>query len=117
MGASRLINELDLNQDGLIDLVLPGATTTTSIWKPWIYWGRDDLGADGRTALPGEGGQDVAIADLNRDGHPDLVVAKGYNGTRTENRSAVYWGSESGFDAERRTDLRRFRHRRWPREI
>ena len=104
-GSVRLINELDLNQDGLIDLVLPGSHDNNFDMEAWIYWGRDDLDAGGRTALPGEGSQDVAIADLNRDGHPDLVVAKGYNGTRTENRSALYWGSESGFDAERRTDL------------
>ncbi len=104
-GSVRLINQLDLNQDGLIDLVLPGSHDNNFDMNAWIYWGRDEFGASGRTALPGEGGQDVAISDLNRDGHADLVVAKGYNGTRTENRSALYWGSESGFDAERRADL------------
>ena len=104
-GSIRLINELDLNQDGLIDLVLPGSHDNNFDMNAWIYWGRDEFDTSGRTALPGEGGQDVAVSDLNRDGYPDLVVAKGYNGTRTENRSAVYWGSESGFDAERRSDL------------
>ncbi len=104
-GSIRLINELDLNQDGLIDLVLPGSHDNNFDMNAWIYWGRDEFGTSGRTALPGEGGQDVAVSDLNRDGYPDLVVAKGYNGTRTENRSAVYWGNESGFDAERRADL------------
>lgn len=104
-GSIRLINQLDLNQDGLIDLVLPGSHDDNFDMDAWVYWGRDDFGASGRTALPGEGGQDIAISDLNRDGHPDLVVAKGYNGTRTENRSAIYWGSASGFDAERKADL------------
>ena len=104
-GSIRLINELDLNQDGLIDLVLPGSHDNNFDMNAWIYWGRDEFGTSGRTALPGEGGQDVAVSDLNRDGYPDLVVAKGYNGTRTENRSAVYWGSKLGFDAERRADL------------
>ena len=104
-GSIRLINQLDLNQDGLIDLVLPGSHDNNFDMNAWIYWGRDEFDTSGRTALPGEGGQDVAVSDLNRDGYPDLVVAKGYNGTRTENRSAVYWGSESGFDAERRADL------------
>jgi hypothetical protein len=39
----------------------------------------------------------VAIADINADGHPDIVFAG--------ERSWVYWGSENGFSNTRRTAL------------
>ena len=104
-GSIRLINQLDLDQDGLIDLVLPGSHDNNFQVDSWIYWGGDGFSASSRTALPGEGAAGSAIADFNGDGYLDVVIGSGYNGTRTENNSVLFWGGEDGLDRERKLDL------------
>lgn len=104
-GSIRLINLYDLNQDGSVDVVFPSTHDNSEAIDLFIYWGRSGLNPQNRTTLPTEGAKDVAIADLNKDGYPDLVVANRFDGTRTDLNSYVYWGSAQGLDAQRRTEL------------
>ena len=71
----------------------------------FIYWGKSGFDPAGRTRLPSNGGKAATIADLNRDGHPDLVLVNRFNGTRSDLDSYVYWGGRDGFEPGRRTLL------------
>ena len=114
-GTVRLVNLWDLNQDGNLDLVLAATHDNNEKLPLTIYWQKEGFAPERRTELPTEGAKGVALADCNRDGRLDLVVANGFDGTRTELDSYVYWGSPDGFAPSRRTTLRpsgRWR-RRW----
>ena len=64
----------DVDGDGYPDLVVAnGENGVTSELPSYVYWG----GPSGLTGecleLPTVGAYDVAVVDVNRDGHPDLV--------------------------------------------
>jgi len=47
---------------------------------------------------PGAGAVRIRVADLNGDGLPELIIARGFdNATRVMN-SWIYWGSRDGWD-------------------
>lgn len=104
-GSVRLINLWDLNKDGNIDVVFPNTHDNNEKVDLFIYWAKGGFTPDRRTQLPTDGGKAAAIADLNGDGYPDLIVANSFNGTRTELDSYVYWGNAKGFDANHRSKL------------
>jgi hypothetical protein len=104
-GQLVLINRLDLNGDGSADVVLPNDHDPNQRADLFIYWGGDSFSSKRRLQLPTNGGSDSVVADLNRDGHPELIVANNFNGTRTDLDSYIYWGSARGFDASRRSGL------------
>ena len=59
----------------------------------------------GLTRLPAFGGGRSAIADLNRDGYPEIVFCNyihNYPGVRT---AYVYWGSRDGYSPRAKTEL------------
>ena len=72
----------------------------------FIYWA-DEKGYDSaRSArLPTAGAIGGAAADLNDDGHVDLMVANRFDGAATNLDAYIYWGSEKGFAASHRTNL------------
>ena len=86
----------DLNRDGRQDVVFanrtgPGRENPGS----YIYWGSTDFYGDRhRSAVPTALAVGCRIADLDGDGHPDLVFAIGGE----EGGLEVYWGSETGLD-------------------
>ncbi|PYV12943.1 MAG: hypothetical protein DMG07_15875, partial [Acidobacteria bacterium] len=97
----------DLNGDGYPDLVFanegvePGleAISSTTTHDAFIYWG----GATGfdparRTLLATRGASDVVVADINKDGYPDIAFI-------TNNPSAhevrVFWGGASAYSNQR----------------
>ena len=104
-GEVLLINRRDLNGDGSIDLVFPNDHDPNEKQDLLIYWGGDRFSSQRRMQLPTNGGSDGLVADLNRDGFPDLTVANNFNGTKTDLDSYIYWGSENGLDASRRSGL------------
>ena len=104
-GTVRLINLWDLNDDGQLDLLFPSSHDHNEKVDLFIYWGRSGLDPAGRTRLPSNGGKAVAIADLNQDRQPDLIVVNRFNGTRSDLDSFIYWGSRGGFEPGRRTLL------------
>ena len=104
-GTVRLINLWDLNDDGQLDLLFPSSHDHNEKVDLFIYWGRSGFDPAGRTRLPSNGGKAVAIADLNQDRQPDLIVVNRFNGTRSDLDSFIYWGSRGGFEPGRRTLL------------
>ncbi len=54
-----------------------------------------------RRELPNDSSWMSRIADVDGDGHADLVVANGENGVTSELDSYVYWGGPNGLSGER----------------
>jgi len=108
----------DLNGDGYLDIVIPNIYDYDKLQRPkdpidisapaqsapwnagtYIYWGGPNgYSATNRLVLPTIGGNDVAVADLNRDGHLDLVISSYHAGTVRNHPSYIFWGSARGFD-------------------
>ncbi len=115
----------DLNKDNRVDLVLSNYTNGT--WdgmESYVYLGGDvtKSAAAGqwrfppftdKLTLPTRAAQHCAVADLNKDGFPDLVFALSagfweYRATGAqgyESPSRIFWGSATGFDRTRQMDL------------
>src|SRR6185295_19713414 len=117
-GAQRTI-AADLDGDGKLDAVLPNYTNGTwssmpsSVYyqaggagKPW-----DNPPFKRKVSLPTQAAQGAAVADLNRDGYPDIVFALSagfweYRGSSAlASPSRIYWGSRDGYRPDRFTDL------------
>jgi len=105
----------DLNRDGYVDIVFAFSggyweyrtTRDREYSSPSrIYWNSaEGFSRDKFKDLPALGAADVAVADLNADGWPEVIFANGSKDGTTDIDSYVYWGGEGGFSNERRTDL------------
>lgn len=93
----------DLNGDGYPDLVFANEGAEAGIenlapdkgLSSYVYWG-SPTGYDvsRRTLLPTQGARDVAIADINHDGYPDIAFV---NNSPHGKNVQVFWGSAKGF--------------------
>jgi hypothetical protein len=127
-GQVQAINRWDINGDGYNDILISCDHDDFETVDAFIYWGSDhgftsllpDLwqerplaqlafglmgGNRGLTRLPAFGGGRSLIADLNRDGYPDIVFCNyihNYPGLRT---AYVYWGGAGGFHPANKTEL------------
>ena len=104
-GSIRLINQWDLNGDGFVDLSFPSSHDNNYGVDSYIYWGGSSFLTKPPTRLPGNGANAQTIADLNKDGFPDIVIANEFNGTKTELSSYIYWGGPKGYGIQNRAEL------------
>jgi len=96
----------DLDRDGRLDLVFSNAYTKAKA-KPnsYIYWGSSSgYSKSNRLELPTWGPFGNSVADVNADGHLDIVFSGRYDEVTTVN-SYIYWGTPSGFKVNNRTAL------------
>ena len=101
-GIIETIHRTDLNNNGYVDLVIPNnhgyiERGPTSVFtqpdarqKTWQ-----------RHQLPNDSGWSSAVADVDNDGYPDLIVVDGENGVTSELNSYIYWGGPAGLTGER----------------
>ncbi|MGH9159812.1 MAG: FG-GAP repeat domain-containing protein [Vicinamibacteraceae bacterium] len=105
----------DLDEDGHPDILF---ALSAGFWEyrggsalaspSRIFWGGPDgYARDRHTDIEAAGASDAAIADLNRDGALDIVLANREKSGNPETASFIYFGSSSrdGFTARKRVDL------------
>ena len=100
----------DFNADGWPDVAVANSgDRKTALVPSYIYWGSAaGFAPEHRTELPTLGANGVASADLNGDGHADLVFANSNDGRTYDVPSYVYWGSATGYASYMRSDLQSF---------
>lgn len=100
----------DLDGNGWLDLIFPGSQdleTQDPHTKSLIYWGSKDGWDDAhRTELEAFHAAEIIVADLNRDGHLDLVSSN-YKGRDTRTLPIfIFWGNaEHQYSNDHRTEL------------
>lgn len=126
MGAGRSVMA-DLDGDGRPEIIFANFFhgSTHDHFPVFVYWGTDTGYTDARRSeFPTQTATGVAVADLDGDGRPDLVIANlgkeddavaaaagpraaapppVANGATA--RSRIYWQGPDGFSVERVTDL------------
>jgi uncharacterized repeat protein (TIGR01451 family) len=98
--ALHSIMAADLNGDGRPELVL----TNNVSWEgnSFIYWGQAGgtfgvrYDTDARTVLPMHYTLSASVADLNRDGRPELIFVTYANTCCWTANSYIYWGQAGG---------------------
>ena len=101
----------DLNDDGRVDVLIVNSHEDDLVGAvgSYIYWGwGDGLTPRHRTTIPSHGGIGCAVADVDRDGYLDLLVANLHNDT-----VSIFFGGPNGFD-ERREQILHVRDARFP---
>ena len=102
----------DLNLDGYPDIAFLNTIHNYYLdLEAYIYWGGPEgYSLNNRTELPTLFAKDLAIADLNRDGYPDIVFANWgternrlHLGYQNHLASFIYWGAPDGVLIGRRT--------------
>ena len=110
LGTRRVV-VADLNHDGYPDAVfMPNfAYGTTGRRFLSVFWGGPDGWSGSRhTDLFTMDARAIAVADLNHDGWPDIVVLNGMRWATPDGPEAtvrIYWGSAQGFSHENHRDM------------
>ncbi len=99
----------DLNKDGRPDLVISNMHDDSRNFNinSYIYWGKHDwaYSADSCMGLPTHGATGNSIADLNKDGHLDIIFSSYNDNVSYCTNSLIYWGSKEGFQIGDTTGL------------
>ncbi|HZT31181.1 MAG TPA: VCBS repeat-containing protein [Bryobacteraceae bacterium] len=102
-GVVQTVHRFDVNNDGYYDLIFNN--THDLAYTPPSYQYQFAARQARQTAYPGAGAVRVRVADLNGDGRPELIIARGFdNSTRVMN-SWIYWGTPQGWTERYHSEL------------
>src|SRR5688572_7483983 len=105
-GRIQIINRWDLNNDGHLDVIMPGGHAQSEKENTYIYL-NSGIDIDGRSLieLPGSGSSGGLAADFNKDGLTDLAVVNATTSHNWKVDAFVYYGTPKGISAEGRAEL------------
>lgn len=105
-GRVQTVHRFDLNGDGYFDLIFADSHDWNYTVPAFAYsFRKGDRAQPARRELPGAGSVRVLAADLNEDGYPDLVVARGFDNVTRVMNSSVYWGGPEGWSDRFHSEL------------
>jgi hypothetical protein len=109
-GRVQLINRLDLDGDGHLDIFIGNGHSLTENEDAYLYLsnGREPDPLR-RVALPTNSAVAGLVADFDKDGRNDLVVVNTHGGITSRTSTYVYYGAPGGFPLERRRALQAWR--------
>ena len=73
-----------------------------------IMWARQNYSPKYSTSLPAQSPRDLAVADLNNDDLPEIIVANSHSDKTYDVPSYIYWGNRWGYGTHRRQSLQTF---------
>ena len=104
-GEVRWMFTADFNGDGWLDLFVG----THDLPYALIYFGGPDgFSPDRCQKLNAPGAINCTVADLNKNGYPDLIISHHYIKTKKayyESYLSIYWGGPEGYSDSRKTML------------
>lgn len=96
----------DADRDGHTDLLFTNWCGGTECDSTLYLGGPEGPDAGRSVALEGQGAVDAVIADLDGDGHHEIVLANSFEeGFDPQVESVVYWGSDQGWSVYDKTRL------------
>ena len=127
-GRIEMINRLDFNNDGYLDVFASNDHNLMEGPDILVYWGTKDgprslmppmpeqlprfklldeiyNRRSAATRLPGHGGGRSILVDLNHDGYEEIVFCNFKHNYALEFDAMIYWNSPEGFQATNSTGL------------
>ena len=125
-GRIQFVHRWDLNNDGYYDLVFNNTHNRVDVPDAFLYlqsgggyrsaissaydllplyekWRQEEISRPTLQRLAGLAPSQMVISDLDRDGHPEVILANTTDGFSYTSTSYIYWGGPDGY--RRRTDL------------
>jgi len=105
-GTVETVSRFDFNGDGYLDLVFNSSHDFITGPRPTCYeFPLDRKGQGANCDLPAEGTRLAAVADLNKDGLPDLILCPNDNWVTSRRQMLIFWGGKDGWTQRRVSNL------------